>query len=70
MDREQFAKEEEELNRKMMKLSHQNAELLTKQIAEHKEGGKGMDEMEYTLNKGYLKGIRQKKHQILKEDKV
>jgi hypothetical protein len=70
MDRDQFAKEEAELNKKMKTLSHQNAELLEKQIEEHKAKnlGKGMDEVEYTLNKGYLKGIRQKKHHIIKEE--
>lgn len=68
LDREQFAKEEEELRRKMKNLSNQNADLLTKQIQQQKSKTKGMDEMEYGLNKTYLKGIRQKKHQILKEE--
>jgi hypothetical protein len=68
MDREQFSKEEEQLKRKMKSLTNQNAELINKQIHEHKSQNKGMDEMEYGLNKTYLKGIRQKKHQIMKEE--
>ena len=54
----------------MKKLSLQNAELLSKQIQEHKANNKGMDEIEYRLNKGYLKGIRQQKYKILKEEKA
>ena len=54
----------------MQHLSKQNAELLSKQIEEHRSNIKGMDETEYMLNKGYLKGIRQKKHLILKDGKV
>ena len=69
MDRDQFAKEEAVLNKKMKELSLKNSELLTKQIQEHKAKIKGMDETEYMLNKGYLKGIRKQKHQILSEEK-
>ena len=68
MDREQFAKVEEELNRKMKDLSYKNAQLLEQQIDQHKNGNKGMDEIEYMINKGYLKGIRTKKHEILNEE--
>jgi hypothetical protein len=68
MDREQFSKEEEQLKRKMKSLTSQNAELINKQIHEHQSQNKGMDEMEYGLNKTYLKGIRQKKHQIMKDE--
>lgn len=67
MDREQFAKEEEQLNRRMKDLSYKNAQLLQEQMEEHKKKNKGMDDLEYNLNKGYLKSIRAKKHEILKE---
>lgn len=66
-DREQFEKAENELNKKMKVLSNENANLLQKQMEEHKNRGKGMDELEYQLNKSYLKGIRAKKYEIIKE---
>lgn len=68
-DREDFANQERDMNDKMKHMTAQNSELLKQQIEAHKDP-KGMDEIEYMLNKGYLKGIRQKKHQILKETKV
>lgn len=67
MDREQFEKAERELNQKMKTLSDQNAQLLQQQMEEHKNKNKGMDPIEYQLNKTYLKGIRAKKHEIIKE---
>mmetsp|Transcript_7285 Transcript_7285/g.6811 ORF Transcript_7285/g.6811 Transcript_7285/m.6811 type:complete len:93 (-) Transcript_7285:36-314(-) len=68
-DREEFANQEKNMKEKAKQMTRQNLDLLQQQIEAHKEP-KGMDEMEYMLNKGYLKGIRQKKHQILKETKV
>ena len=67
MDRETFAKEEAELSNKMKDLSLQNSTLLQKQIEEAKNQKKGMDPIEYGINKTYLKGIRSKKYEILKE---
>lgn len=68
-DREEFANQEKVMKEKAKQMTQQNLDLLQQQMEAHKEP-KGMDEIEYMLNKGYLKGIRQKKHQILKETKV
>lgn len=68
-DREEFANQEKEMKEKAKRMTQQNLDLLQQQMEAHKNP-KGMDEIEYMLNKGYLKGIRQKKHQILKETKV
>lgn len=67
MDRAQFAKIEEEMNKKNQELSKMNSEQLQKQIDDQKNKQKGMDGIEYQLNKTYLKGIRNKKHEIIKE---
>ena len=62
-----YAKEEAELSKKMKNLSLQNFTLLQKQIEEAKNQKKGMDPIEYGINKTYLKGTRSKKYEILKE---
>lgn len=67
MDRETFAKEEADLSKKLKDLSMHNSQLLQKQIEESQNKKKGMDDIEYGINKTYLKGIRAKKHEILKE---
>ena len=66
-DRAKFSKEESDFNNKMKQLSMQNAELLQKQIDESRARGKGMDQIEYEINRSYLKSIRSKKAEILKE---
>lgn len=66
-DREKFEKDQAEFNRKAKELTKKNKELLEKQMHEHKNPPKGMDDIEYTINKGYLKGIRSKKNEILNE---
>ena len=66
-DRAKFQQEESAFHNKMKNLSKQNAELLQKQMDESKTRGKGMDEMEYEINRSYLKNIRSKKADILNE---
>jgi hypothetical protein len=67
-DREQFEKQETEINKKMKQMNYKNAQLLQQQMDDHKKAGKGMDEIEYKINRGYLKGIRAKKHEILNQE--
>jgi hypothetical protein len=66
-DRAKFNQEEKKYNAKMKNLSNQNADLLQKQMDESRARGKGMDAMEYEINRTYLKNIRSKKADILNE---